>query len=463
VVNESWHAEFNPKKFLGRVNLDQLIERNEAHNENRTDDAKSPCGASPGSGIVLNNLSFLCRQCFERVATISYPERYEIRWREYLTTKESRRLARADFVARHGYTLNESPLVVLGCVSGLAAFVYPWILILAAVLFALGNLHNAASKRRLRRWLALLTEWEAENLEPVEPELFHFHDSRAELSENDRAVLRIFNHWPGYPPFWKYLRAVVLAKDSNRCQVTGCPSRLDLHVHHMQSVSNGGEHKPDNLVSLCDFHHALEPERGHKRIWGDIKTRYFTLVCSHERNNRASPGTHGVKAHLRRLSLISAVEIAQLKETYGFACPHCRSTAIEIRILGDRNALRVECPGCLKSTEGPQQLTEETGPMLAEVLAVCRNQGRWKARWDMLSERRSATWGNWSSRTAIAKRGRFKRGVETTKLAPTCSDCGSAMRLVRPRAGDRWKTFWGCTNYKITGCRGSARYADRSG
>lgn len=159
----------------------------------------------------------------------------------------------------------------------------------------------------------------------------------------------------------------------------------------MCPVAKGGTHTPDNLVSLCDFHHALEPEKGHDMIWADIKTRYFTLVCAHERSNRASEGNHLVRAHLRRLQLVTLDELRELAKTYGFCCPSCGETRIKFVLYSNRNVIRVECPTCEKSAEGLQHLTEETGPRLAEILGITRNKGKWKARWDMLSERRDTT------------------------------------------------------------------------
>lgn len=79
----------------------------------------------------------------------------------------------------------------------------------------------------------------------------------------------------------------------------------------------------------------------------------------------------------------------------------------------------------------------------------------------MLAERRAATWGVWTGESVAAKRRQHKEKVETFKAAPTCSKCGSAMRLVRPRPSDTWKPFWGCTQYSVTGCKGSARHVPR--
>jgi hypothetical protein len=464
LTTEAWHTDFNPKKFLGRVSLEQLLERNQAYNESLIDDAKSPCilcARTLGHGILLNDRSFLCKGCYTEVALISYPERYESLRRHYVITKESRKLAKQAFVGRYEYKSNESALVFFGWASLLLCFFHLGFLALSAILLALGYDHNSKDKAKLAEWNSRRDEWERINPEPKEPEVRHFHDPAAILSARDQAILKIFNHWPGYPPFWKYLRAVVIAKDNSRCQVTGCPSRLELHVHHMQPVADGGTHAPSNLVSLCDFHHALEPEKGHERIWGDIKTRYFTLVCGHERSNRASLGTHIVRPHLRRLQLVTLTELAELKASYGLSCPNCLSPDLQIDITPGRNVVRVTCSVCEKSTEGPQQLTEETGPLLAEILVVSRSKGRWKARWDMLAERRAATWGVWTGEAVSAKRRQHKEKVEAFKSAPTCSKCGSAMRLIKPKPTDAWKPFWGCTQYSVTGCKGSAKHVPR--
>jgi hypothetical protein len=74
--------------------------------------------------------------------------------------------------------------------------------------------------------------------------------------------------------------------------------------------------------------------------------------------------------------------------------------------------IRVCCPHCGNSTEGPQQLAEESGPRLAELLLVSRQSGRWKANWDMLAKRKESTWSTWTrveTRSRIAKRKRSGR------------------------------------------------------
>jgi HNH endonuclease len=457
-----WHSEFNPAKFLSRVNLTQLLERNEAYNESSNIyDAKSPCILCTGTnsrGILLNDRSFLCQKCYAEVALVSYPEKYEALRRQFVLATESRRLAWEAFRDKYEQKPFDSSLTSLGWASLLLLFVNPAFLFLTGILLLFGHHKNYKSKKKIEDWLMKKEQWEQTNPAPQQPLLRHFHDPSAELTVNDHLILKIFNHWPGYPPFWGYLREVVLKKDNGRCQVSGCPSRLELHIHHIKPVSDGGEHAPNNLVSLCDFHHALEPEKGHERIWAKIKTRYLTLVCGHERSNRETNGSHSVRAHIRRLQLVSLDELKELTKIYGFACPQCENVQIKITLDSVKNLVAVECPACNQSVEGPQQLTEETGPRLAELLCVTRNQGRWKTRWDMLSERASSEWGNWKGSRITKIRKEYKDRLEQDALKPICPFCGSNMRLIRPRPNDSWKPFWGCTQFKVTGCKGSARF-----
>ena len=110
------------------------------------------------------------------------------------------------------------------------------------------------------------------------------------------------------------------------------------------------------------------------------------------------------------------------------------------------------------NSEGRQQLTEETGPRIAELLKVSKNKGQWKARWDMLSQRADSTFIALSS-TSKKRKKKESNTIRTINAEekPTCPDCGSTMRLIRPRPGQKWSKFWGCTKYQSTGCRGSKR------
>jgi len=377
---ERWHKQFSPERFLSRINLEELIKKNEAYNENKVDTLGRPCylcNGLQGPGILLNDKSYLCKLCLEKVSRITYPERYEILYREYLLATEARKVARASLIDKSFSRRTASLFGWLGAGSLLLLFKSITFVIVPlsfGLLFLLSNNIHAR----------LIKKWDSEYPGPAEPSLKNFHDPDAVLTPADLQILYIFNHWPGYPPFWRYLREIVLHRDGNRCQVSGCPSRVELHIHHIIAVSQSGEHVPSNLVTLCDFHHALEPAEGHERIWGNIKNRYFTMVRSHKRKNPVSPGYHFVKAHVRRLELICESEIEGILKLYGVHCPSCDKMIETFDI--DRRAQKVElsCDRCQKRWLGARKLAEETGPRIAEKLKISKNLGRWKCNWSML-------------------------------------------------------------------------------
>ena len=52
------------------------------------------------------------------------------------------------------------------------------------------------------------------------------------------------------------MRRFVKHRDGG-CTIGGCHSRYRLQVHHIQPRSSGGTHDPDNLTTLCWFHHHV--------------------------------------------------------------------------------------------------------------------------------------------------------------------------------------------------------------
>lgn len=199
MTNENWHSEFNPSKFLSRVDLAKLIERNEAYNETSISDAKSACmlcGNSQSQGILLNDKSFLCQQCYSEVALISYPERYEALRRQFIIANEARKLAWEELRERFECKPEQSALVFLGWASLVLALASPAILILTVILLTIGYSKNSTNKKKTEEWLMRKTQWERSNPVPPEPTLKHFHDPTAELTQRDRQILKIFNHWP---------------------------------------------------------------------------------------------------------------------------------------------------------------------------------------------------------------------------------------------------------------------------
>jgi len=53
------------------------------------------------------------------------------------------------------------------------------------------------------------------------------------------------------------LRRAILHRDGNTCAGEGCPSTHRLQIHHIIPWSEGGTTDPDNLITLCWYHHQI--------------------------------------------------------------------------------------------------------------------------------------------------------------------------------------------------------------
>jgi hypothetical protein len=53
------------------------------------------------------------------------------------------------------------------------------------------------------------------------------------------------------------LRRFVLHRDGAACTIAGCTSRYRLQIHHIRSWADGGRTDPENLTTLCWFHHHV--------------------------------------------------------------------------------------------------------------------------------------------------------------------------------------------------------------
>jgi hypothetical protein len=52
------------------------------------------------------------------------------------------------------------------------------------------------------------------------------------------------------------VRSFVAWRDKG-CSVSGCSSRYRLQPHHIRHRAHDGDHDPDNLATLCWFHHHV--------------------------------------------------------------------------------------------------------------------------------------------------------------------------------------------------------------
>ena len=81
------------------------------------------------------------------------------------------------------------------------------------------------------------------------------------------------------------LRRAVIRRDGNRCAITGCGSRHRLQVHHITPWSQGGTTDPDNLVTLCWYHHHIAVHQHGLTPTQDPNTKQWTLT----RRDRSPP------------------------------------------------------------------------------------------------------------------------------------------------------------------------------
>jgi 5-methylcytosine-specific restriction endonuclease McrA len=66
-------------------------------------------------------------------------------------------------------------------------------------------------------------------------------------------------------------RTTVYARDRQRCRY--CGTTADLHLHHVHYRSEGVDHGPANLITLCLDHHNLV--HSDKRYWQPICEEYL--------------------------------------------------------------------------------------------------------------------------------------------------------------------------------------------
>ena len=87
----------------------------------------------------------------------------------------------------------------------------------------------------------------------------------------------------GIPPA---LRRAVLARDDG-CTIDACTSVYRLEVHHIRERSKGGDNSPENLTTLCWWHHHIAIHRQGMRIDARTPPRRRRLLptrrsCGHQ-------------------------------------------------------------------------------------------------------------------------------------------------------------------------------------
>lgn len=67
------------------------------------------------------------------------------------------------------------------------------------------------------------------------------------------------------------LRRAILHRDNNQCRADACNSRNRLQIHHITPWSAGGPTEPDNLITLCWYHHHIVIHQWHYTIQPDTQ------------------------------------------------------------------------------------------------------------------------------------------------------------------------------------------------
>jgi hypothetical protein len=78
------------------------------------------------------------------------------------------------------------------------------------------------------------------------------------------------------------IRRFVLWRDMGQCSIAGCHSRYRLQPHHIIERHHGGGHDPENLVTLCWFHHHIAIHQLGYTIDPESPTHRRRLLSPHQ-------------------------------------------------------------------------------------------------------------------------------------------------------------------------------------
>lgn len=110
--------------------------------------------------------------------------------------------------------------------------------------------------------------------------------------------------------------------------MAGCPNIGLKHVHHLDSISNGGNHVLSNLITLCEFHHALMPNHL-EAIGENLESARFSVRRRHTRRNQVNPGFHSVRPTVVSHAPASKQDIQMLVQSHRWPCPKCHNHDFE--------------------------------------------------------------------------------------------------------------------------------------
>ena len=241
----------------------------------------------------------------------------------------------------------------------------------------------------------------------------------------------------GYPPDWNARKLAIKKRDNNRCKVTGCPSLCAIDVHHCTPIYDGGSHRLDNLVCLCQAHHWLLPFH-HKVADNADRDRFsgrFSIRRAYWRWNQSRSRRVSVPAHFVRYVKATVSDCERIRDYLGFRCTTCRSDDIHFAHINDM--LVCACLGCRTGWELPQLLPEEIGPILASYFAATRNVGTFAFDLCFLGD----------------------HPMRLIQLCYVCADDARLAILLPKKSGNG--PFKGCSNYRLTGCRNTNQRQQR--
>ena len=231
-------------------------------------------------------------------------------------------------------------------------------------------------------------------------------------------IQEIFDHWPGLPPHWDILRKIVLKRDSKCCQITGCPSRLNLQIHHINSKASGGSHQIANLTTYCEFHHGLQKEKGHKEVLKNINRSFLKINQKPFKKNKLT------LAHMKKRKLATNQELQEIVSFYKISCFKCRTL---IKISGNNDKIQIFCPICKKTFLFKRMILELSGPQIASSFLIL----------DKDNERAEFHSDKWYRLPSSIEKNNF---IEND----ICPNCNNTLVTRKNKNGDK---FIGCSNY----------------